>query len=131
MSTDALGNAVTLEHEGSLGPLNAFVEGFIASEARAVDILQAQEDPSAIVQAYCAALHMFAESRDAASAARPFLERAKAGAARATEREQRFIEAVGAWVEGDVPRAIALRALASASSRKWHCSQAKASMPCR
>lgn len=108
MSTDALGNAVTLEHEGSLGPLNAFVEGFIASEARAVDILQAQEDPSPIVQGYCAALHMFAESRDAAANARPFLARAQAGAARVTGREQRFIEAVAAWVDGEVPRAIAL-----------------------
>jgi hypothetical protein len=108
MSTDALGNAVTLEQEASLGPLNAFVEGFIASEARAADILQAQEDPSPLVQAYCAALHMFAENRDAPANARPFLARAEAGAARATEREQRFIAAVAAWVEGDVPGSIAL-----------------------
>jgi tetratricopeptide (TPR) repeat protein len=108
MSTDALGNAVTLDDEGSLPALNAFVEGFIASEARAVDVLQAQEDASPIVQAYCAALHMFAESRDAAANARPFLARAQTGAARVTDREQRFIAAVAAWVEGDVPRAIAL-----------------------
>ena len=108
MSTDALGNAVTLEHEESLGPLNAFVEGFIASEARAADILQAQDDPSPIVQAYCGALHMFAESRDAVANALPFLQRAQAGAARASEREQRFIGAVAAWVDGDVPRAVRL-----------------------
>ena len=44
MSTDVLGNPVTLADPGSLGPLNDFVEGFIASEARAVNILQAQED---------------------------------------------------------------------------------------
>jgi tetratricopeptide (TPR) repeat protein len=108
MSTDALGNAVTLQDQGSLPALNAFVEGFIASEARAADILQAQEDASPIVQAYCAALHMFAETRDAAANARPFLERAQAGAAGVSEREQRFIAAVAAWVDGDVPRAIAL-----------------------
>jgi hypothetical protein len=108
MSTDALGNAVTLQDEGSLGALNAFVEGFIASEARAVDVLQAQQDTSPIVQAYCAALHMFAESRDAAANARPFLVRAQAGAARVTEREQRFIAAVVAWVDGDIAQAIAL-----------------------
>ncbi|MEJ5989830.1 tetratricopeptide repeat protein [Ramlibacter sp. PS3R-8] len=108
MSTDALGNTVTLQHAASLGSLNAFVEGFIASEARAVDILQAQQDPSPIVQAYCAALHMFAESLDAAANARPFLERAQAGSTGVTEREQRFIAAVAAWVDGDVPRSIAL-----------------------
>jgi len=108
MWTDALGNPVTLRDAASLGPLNAFVEGFIASEARAVDVLQAQGDGSAIVQAYCAALHMFAESADAPANARPFIARAQAAAGEATEREQRFVCAVAAWVEGDVPRAIAL-----------------------
>lgn len=108
MSTDVLGNPVTLADPGSLGPLNDFVEGFLASEARATNILQAQEDASPLVQAYCAALHMFAETGDAPANAQPFLARARAGAARATPREQRFIAAVAAWVEGDVPRAIAL-----------------------
>jgi hypothetical protein len=108
MSTDALGNPVTLRDAASLGPLNDFVEGFIASEARAVNILQAGEDGSALVQAYCAALHMFAETGDAPAQARPFIVRAQASAAAASEREQRFVAAVAAWVEGDVPRAIAL-----------------------
>ncbi|TWO70362.1 tetratricopeptide repeat protein [Caenimonas sedimenti] len=108
MSTDVLGNPVTLESPAALGPLNDFVEGFIASEARAANILQAQEDGSAIVQACCAALHMFAETGDAPRNARPFLARAQAAAPRATPREQRFVAAVAAWVEGDVSRAIAL-----------------------
>ncbi|WP_167772859.1 tetratricopeptide repeat protein [Ramlibacter humi] len=109
MWTDALGNAVTLEGgAASLPALNDFVEGFIASEARAANVLQASGDPSPIVQACIAAVHMFAESREAPASARPFLERARAGASRTTSREQRFIEAVGAWVEGDIPRAIAL-----------------------
>lgn len=108
MSTDALGNPLTLQDAASLGPLNDFVEGFIASEARAADILQARQDGSAIVQAYCAALHMFAETGDAPASARPFLQRAQAAAAQATQREQRFVAAVASWVDGDVPRAIAL-----------------------
>lgn len=108
MSTDALGNPLTLQDAASLAPLNDFVEGFIASEARAVNILQAQQDGSAIVQAYCAALHMFAETADAPASARPYLERAQAAAPQSTEREQRFVAAVAAWVDGDVPRAIAL-----------------------
>ncbi|MGR4869393.1 tetratricopeptide repeat protein [Variovorax sp. LARHSF232] len=105
---DSLGNPLSLVDGASLGAVNDFVEGFIASEARAVNVLAAAEDPSPIVQACCAALHLFAESRDALPNALPFLRRAQAGAARATPREQRFIAAVAAWAEGDIRRAIAL-----------------------
>jgi hypothetical protein len=67
MHADALGNPVTLDGGGaSLALLNDFVEGFIASEARAVNVLQAQDDPSPIVQASIAAVHLFAESAAAA-----------------------------------------------------------------
>lgn len=110
MWTDVLGNAVTLEDGASLTALNDFVEGFIASEARAVNILQARDDASPLVQAYCAALHMFAESADAQANARPFIAKAQAGAGRATPRERRFVAAVAAWIEGDLPQAIALHA---------------------
>lgn len=108
MWTDALGNEVTLAEATSLALLNDFVEGFVASEARAVNILQAQEDESPIVQACCAALHMFAETGAAPAQARPLVERARAGAARTSRREQRFIAAVAAWVAGDLPLAVAL-----------------------
>lgn len=109
MWTDVLGNEVTLDGAGALQALNDFVEGFIASEARAVNILQAAEgDGSPIVQGYAAAVHMFAESGDAPANARPYLERAQQRAAQATPREQRFIAAVAAWVAGDLPRAIQL-----------------------
>jgi len=108
MWTDALGNELTLDDGGSLAALNDFVEGFIASEARAVNVLQAQDDPSAMVQACCAALHMFAEMRDAPANARPFIERAQAASPRATPREQRFVAGVAAWIAGDIARAVAL-----------------------
>lgn len=109
MSTDLLGNPATLAGgEASRAALDEFVEGFIASEARAANILAAADDPSPLVQACIAAVHMFAESARAAAAARPFIERARKAAARATPREQRFIEAIEAWVAGDIPRAIAL-----------------------
>ncbi len=63
MSTDALGNPVTLELGSvALPALDDFVQGFIASEARAVNVLSAADDPSPIVQASVAAVHMFAES---------------------------------------------------------------------
>jgi tetratricopeptide (TPR) repeat protein len=109
MWTDSLGNAATLEGETSLAALNDFVEGFIASEARAVNILQAAvDDQSPIVQACAGAVHMFAETREAPANARPFLDAALAGERHCTQRERRFIHAVQAWAEGDIPRAIAL-----------------------
>ncbi len=109
MRADALGNSVTLDDEATLAALNDFVMGFIASEIRVVNILGvAQTDTSPLVQACAAALHMFSESRDAPANARPYLARAQAGAARASEREQRFIAAVAAWADGDISRAIAL-----------------------
>ncbi|MFT4243736.1 MAG: tetratricopeptide repeat protein [Acidovorax sp.] len=107
MTTDSLGNPITLLHgAGSAAAVNDFVEGFIACEARAVNVLAVAQDTSPIVQACCAALHMFAESGDAPRNARPFITQAQA--TRATEREQRFVAAVAAWVDGDLPRAIAL-----------------------
>ena len=106
--TDSLGNPITLHDATSAAALNDFVEGFIACEARAVNVLNAAADTSPIVQASCAALHMFAESADAPRNARPFIDQALAHAAEASEREQRFVAAIAAWVQGDLPRAIAL-----------------------
>jgi hypothetical protein len=109
MTTDSLGNPVTLEHSASLAAVNDFVEGFISSEARVANILGVVDtDASPLVQASAAALHMFAESRDGPLNARPFIDRALASPVPATEREQRFVRAVAAWVNGDVPAAIAL-----------------------
>jgi hypothetical protein len=106
--TDCLGNPVTLQDASSLPALDDFVEGFIASEARAVNLLEiAEEDRSAIVQGYAAALHMFAETADAPRHARPYLDRALA-ATDATPRELRFVQAVAAWVHGDTARAASL-----------------------
>ena len=112
MLTDSLGNPVTLQDAGSLGAVNDFVEGFIACEARAVNVLRISDaDGSAMVQACCAALHMFAESREAPANARPFLDRALAASAISTDmtaRERRFVASIAAWVEGDIPQAAQL-----------------------
>ena len=128
--TDSLGNEVTLDDPASLSAIDDFVGGFIACEARAANVLAASDDPSPLVQAYCAALHMFSESRDGVPGARPFIARALQGAARATPREQRFISAVAAWIDGDITGAIALheaqaqdhpRDLASVKLGQYHC----------
>jgi hypothetical protein len=109
MWTDELGNEVTAQSQAGLDALNDFTIGFIASEARAVNIIEAAtHDHSAIVQACAAAVHMFAETAQAPANARPFLDRAIAAQASATHRERRFIAAVDAWARGDIPRAMAL-----------------------
>lgn len=109
MTTDSLGNPVSLEHTASLSAVNDFVEGFISSEARVANILSvADADNSPLVQAGAAALHMFAESREGPVNALPFIERALTSPVHATERERRFVQAVAAWVDGNVPAAIAL-----------------------
>ena len=109
VTTDSLGNPVLLQDRASLSALNDFVEGFITCEARAVNILSvAEHDRSAIVQASCAALHMFAESREGPANARPFIDAANTAVSQANEREQRFVAAVAAWIDGDMARAMAL-----------------------
>ncbi len=106
---DSLGNPVGLHDAASLNALNDFVDGFLRCEARAVNVLAlAESETSAIAQAYCAALHMFAESRDAPANARPFIDAANAAAPRASFREQLFVAAIRAWVDGDLPLAIRL-----------------------
>ncbi|MEJ8848935.1 tetratricopeptide repeat protein [Variovorax rhizosphaerae] len=130
MHTDSLGNPVSVSDAASVRAVDDFVMGFISCEARAVNVLSVAQDTSPIVQAYCAALHMFAESRDAVGHARPFIARAQSGVTRATPRERRFIAAVAAWVAGDIAQAIRLheeqarefpRDLASLKLGQYHC----------
>ncbi len=111
MLTDSLGNAVTLRDAAALPAVNDFVEGIVSCEARVANILKlADTDASPIVQAYCAALHMFAESRSAPANAKAYSDRASqaANSGDTTPRERRFIASIAAWVAGDTARAIAL-----------------------
>jgi len=109
LHADSFGNPLTLDDAASLPLVEDFAMGFVSTEARAVNLLAlADSDASPMVQAYCATLHLFAESRDAAANARPFLAKARAAAERATPRERRYIAAIEAWAEGDVAKAIAL-----------------------
>jgi hypothetical protein len=109
MPVDSLGNPVTLDDAAHLARVDDFAEGLLRYEPRAVRLLEiAGQESGALVQAYAAALQMFAETPDAPARARPHVERAQAAATRATPREQRFVAAIAAWVAGDIDRAIAL-----------------------
>ena len=128
---DAHGNPVSLGDPASLARVDDFVAGFVMCEARAVRILEAAaHDASTTVQAYAAALHMFAESADGPANARPFIGRALESQSRASPRERRFAAAVKAWVDGDVAGAIRLheeqarehpRDLVSVKLGQYHC----------
>lgn len=131
LHADSFGNPLTLDDAASLPLVEDFVMGFVSTEARAVNLLAlAGSDASPMVQAYCATLHLFAESRDAAANARPFLAKARAASERATLRERRYIAAIEAWAEGDIAQAIALHAeqarehprdLVSVKLGQYHC----------
>ncbi len=131
---DSLGNPVTLQDPASLPPLNDFVEGVLACEARAANVLKlASTDGAALPQAYGAALQLFAESADAATHARPFLQRAHQAVAtesNTTPRERRFVAAIQAWAEGDLRRTCQLleeqvkafpRDLVALKLGQYHC----------
>jgi tetratricopeptide (TPR) repeat protein len=106
---DAYGHPLTLADAASERAADDFTSGFVACEARVVNVLEvAAHDDSVYVQAAAAAVHLFAESRDAAANARPFVERALASRVPASGRERRFARIVAAWADGDVPVALAL-----------------------
>lgn len=106
---DCFGNPVTLEHAGHLAALNAFVEGFAACELSVLRVLEvAEQEAGVLVQAYAAALHLFAETPQAPTQAQPFLDRALNPLQPATPRERLFARAVQAWADGAVDQALLL-----------------------
>jgi len=132
MTKDWLGNEVSVESDATLAGIDSFLEGFLAYENKAVDIVPAADaDPDcAIANAYAAMLNMFLESPQAPSLAEPYIRRAEAAAPKASEREQASVRAIRAWIDNDMPRAIAISReiaarwphdLAIVKSCQYHC----------
>ena len=86
-----------------------FASGLLGYHPRMLRILShAEADPGcALTQAYAATLHMLGESHAAPDAARPYLARAEA-ATGASAHDRMVVAATRAWVEGDVPAAMAI-----------------------
>ena len=122
---DPFGLPLTLQRPESLSAVHGFIEGFLGYEPRILDILQVAipegeyRDDSPIVRAYAAVLHMFSESREGPPGARAHLQHASAASAHlecadaaialpATARELSVLQAVTAWVDGDVRKALGL-----------------------
>ncbi len=110
MRSDCLGNPVTGADEATLAAIDDFVEGFLAYEERAANIVGAAERNPAhgLTNAYCGLIWMLLEASDAPSRAAKYLERAKAAAPGATRRERMIVEMLDAWTRDDVPLAIRL-----------------------
>lgn len=107
MRHDLLGNEIHVADAASVAAVDDFVGGFIASEARIVNVLAAAEhDDSVIVQTCAAVLHLFSESPAGPVNARPHLARAAASKIAASDRERRFARAVQAWCDDDIGSAI-------------------------
>jgi tetratricopeptide (TPR) repeat protein len=108
MATDPLGNPVTDGPPDALAGVNQFVEGFLAYETRAAEVLAAADRAPghALMNAYAAVLWLLLEAPEAVERASPFLARAEAAAPGANARERALIQAVRAWSDGDVPRTL-------------------------
>ena len=80
MHRDWLDNPVTADAPETAQGISDFVEGFLAYETKAVNVLAAAEaDPAnCLANAYAGALHLFLESPAAPGLARPWLDKAAA-----------------------------------------------------
>lgn len=97
----------------ALDRLTAALLGY--TEDAAVVLDAARADPGCVAaQAWAAALMMFMEEPGAPNLARPYLAAARAGLGHAGERERALAEAIGAWVEGELDRALELHELLAA-----------------
>ncbi len=105
---DWAGNPISAGDAEIAQGISDFVKGFVGYETRAVNVLKAAEaaPDDTLANAYAGMLHLFIESPAAPGLARPWLERAAKGAARATRRERMTLAAAEAWAAGDLPRAI-------------------------
>lgn len=110
MGQDLLGNPVTSETPAVLAGIDTFVEGMLAYEARAANVIAvADAHPEAgLINAYAAILHLLAEMPDASVKALPYLRKAQAIAPSVSGREASIINFVAAWLDDDLPKATAI-----------------------
>jgi tetratricopeptide (TPR) repeat protein len=110
MTTDILGNPVTVADPRTLLGIDDFIGGFLSYRDKAANVLPAAEaDPeSCLANAYAAMAWMFLEAPEAPQRAAPFVRHAVAAADRATPREAMNARMAAAWAADDIPGAIAL-----------------------
>ncbi|MEQ6249306.1 tetratricopeptide repeat protein [Sulfitobacter sp. HNIBRBA3233] len=106
---DLYGLPVTCDNTETLKGIDDFIHGFLSYQPKATGIITAADaDPGcALANAYAAMLWMFLEAPVAPQKAAPYIARARAAARGTTAREALIIDAVEAWVHGDVPSLLA------------------------
>ena len=112
MRLDCLGNAVSTGSDATLRGIDDFVEGFLAYETRAENIIAAADaDPkSCLANAYAGILWMLLEAPEAPQRAAPYLIAAEHSAAGASGREQLTSAFLRAWVDDDLRQALRIAA---------------------
>ena len=102
---DCLGNSITNSSPQVVAGLNDFINGFLAYEKKASNIIDvANKNPhNCIANAYASMLWMFLESPEAPDKAKPFLDRALKSRESANQREVEITNIVNDWANDDVP----------------------------
>ncbi|MDX2217070.1 MAG: tetratricopeptide repeat protein [Oculatellaceae cyanobacterium bins.114] len=109
MLLDHQGLPVTTDSPDAIAAIDQFAQQMLGYENNPQVILQglAADPTSVLVNAHVAALHLFAETASASTAAKPYLYAAQQHLDLATEREQLYVEAIAAWSDYDFDRALA------------------------
>ncbi len=107
-STDARGLAVSGADSAALAAVDSFVSELLGNGAGAPAVMQAAESHPRcpMLQAYSASLYAFAQSPSGAAPGKDWLDRARACADAANDRELAFIDAVEAGLNGDLEAAV-------------------------
>ena len=102
---DYLGNPLAPTSTAALTAIDDFIDGFLAYETRAAEVIGAAEahPDNVLLNAYAATLWLLLEAPEAAERAAPYLARARAAAQSAHPREQAFVAFVTAWSAEDIP----------------------------
>jgi hypothetical protein len=110
MPRDYLGNAVTGESAATLRAIDNFVEGFLAYESRAEQILGAADaDPGCcMANVYAGMLWMLLEAPEAPKRAAKYLCAAELAAPLASRREQLNTSILRAWSDDDLALTLSL-----------------------
>jgi hypothetical protein len=110
MVRDYLGNPVTGQRQDTLHSIDDFIEGYLAYETRAENILKAAEaDPaSCMANVYAGMLWMLLEAPEASARAQKYLLAAEKAAPNATRREQMNTQVLRAWADDDLKKTLNL-----------------------
>jgi tetratricopeptide (TPR) repeat protein len=108
MLTDAQDLPISTDSPAAIAAIDQFAEQLLSYGKDAAVILEGlTADPSGVLtNAHAAALHLWLETSEAKSLAAPYLKVAQANLATATERERWYVEAIAAWWQGDLERAL-------------------------